>query len=386
LIISDNYRVLPSYFLVKYRYLKTFIENMDITSDLHVLETRPLLSPAFIKSELPISLEVAQVVVQTRERIRNILAGVDKRVLVVVGPCSIHDVVAAKEYGEKLVKLRSQFQDRLEIVMRVYFEKPRTTVGWKGLINDPHLNDSYDINNGLKIARKLLLDLGRMGLPAATELLDPITPQYIADLICWTAIGARTTESQIHRQMASGLSMPVGYKNGTDGSFKTAINAISTARTSHHFLGINQDGLASIVRTTGNPDGHLVLRGGADKPNYEATDIAAAVTALEKAAVNSAIMIDCSHGNSRKDYQQQVTVLDNINQQIATGSPHIVGVMIESHLVAGNQSIPENGKPVVYGQSVTDACVDWETTHKMLDDLAHAVAQGRLEKAISYKL
>jgi 3-deoxy-7-phosphoheptulonate synthase len=352
---------------------------MDITSDLHLLEIRPLLSPAFIKSELPITLEVAQVVIQTRDRIRNILAGVDKRVLVVVGPCSIHDVKAAKEYGEKLVKLRSQFQNRLEIVMRVYFEKPRTTVGWKGLINDPRLDDSYDINNGLRTARKLLLDLARMGLPAATELLDPITPQYIADLICWTAIGARTTESQIHRQMASGLSMPVGYKNGTDGSFKAAINAISTARTSHHFLGINQDGLASIVRTTGNPDGHLVLRGGAAKPNYEAKDIAAAVTALEKEAVNSAIMVDCSHGNSRKDYLKQVAVLDSINQQIGSGSPHIVGVMIESHLVEGNQSIPENGQPVVYGQSVTDACVNWETTHKMLDDLANAVAQGRPE-------
>jgi 3-deoxy-7-phosphoheptulonate synthase len=352
---------------------------MDITSDLHVLETRPLLSPAFIKSELPITLEVAKVVIRTRDRIRNILEGVDKRVLVVVGPCSIHHVKAAKEYGEKLVQLRSQFQDQLEIVMRVYFEKPRTTVGWKGLINDPDLDDTYDINNGLRIARKLLLDLASMGLPAATELLDPITPQYIADLICWTAIGARTTESQIHRQMASGLSMPVGYKNGTDGSFKAAINAISTARISHHFLGINQDGLASIVRTTGNPDGHLVLRGGAAKPNYEAQDIAAAVTALEKEAVNSAIMVDCSHGNSRKDYLKQVTVLDSINQQIAAGSANIVGVMIESHLVEGNQSIPENGKPVVYGQSVTDACVNWETTHRMLDDLANAVTQGRPE-------
>jgi 3-deoxy-7-phosphoheptulonate synthase len=352
---------------------------MDITSDLHVIETRPLLSPAFIKSELPITLEVAKVVIRTRDHIRNILKGVDKRVLVVVGPCSIHDVKAAKEYGEKLLELRSQFQDQLEIVMRVYFEKPRTTVGWKGLINDPHLDDSYDINNGLRIARKLLLELASMGLPAATELLDPITPQYIADLICWTAIGARTTESQIHRQMASGLSMPVGYKNGTDGSFKAAINAISTARISHHFLGINQDGLASIVRTTGNPDGHLVLRGGAARPNYEAGDIEAAVTALEKEAVNSAIMVDCSHGNSRKDYLKQVAVLDSINQQIGSGSPHIVGVMIESHLVEGNQSIPENGKPFVYGQSVTDACVNWETTQRMLDDLANAVTQGRPE-------
>ena len=352
---------------------------MDTTSDLHVIETRPLLSPAFIKSELPIAPEIAQLVTQTRDRVRKILAGEDKRVLVVVGPCSIHDVAAAQEYGAKLVKLRSQYQDRLEILMRVYFEKPRTTVGWKGLINDPQLDNSYDINNGLKIARKLLLDLAEIGLPAATELLDPITPQYIADLICWTAIGARTTESQIHRQMASGLSMPVGYKNGTDGSFKAAINAMLTAKISHHFLGINQDGLASIVRTTGNPDGHLVLRGGAAKPNYEASDIKAAATALKNKAMNSRIMIDCSHGNSRKDYLKQVTVLENLNQQIATGSQNIVGVMIESHLIAGNQSIPQDGKPTVYGQSITDACVDWQTTETMLHDLANAVAEGRPE-------
>ncbi len=352
---------------------------MDITSDLHVIETRPLLSPAFIKSELPMTQEVAHLVTQTRDRIRDILDGKDQRVLVVVGPCSIHDVVAAKEYGEKLVKLRSQFQDQLEIVMRVYFEKPRTNVGWKGLINDPHLDNSYDINTGLRTARKLLLDLAAIGLPAATELLDPITPQYIADLICWTAIGARTTESQIHRQRASGLSRPVGYKNGTDGSFTAAINAMLTAKFSHHFLGINQDGLASIVTTTGNPDGHLVLRGGAAKPNYEASDIEKSVNALKQKAMNCRLMIDCSHGNSRKDYQKQVTVLDSINQQIKAGSKHIVGVMIESHLVAGNQSIPKDGKPAVYGQSITDACVNWSTTETMLHSLANSVAQGRFE-------
>ena len=352
---------------------------MDITSDLHVIETRPLLSPAFIKSELPIAPKIAQLVTQTRDRIRNILEGKDRRVLVVVGPCSIHDVAAAEEYGAKLAKLRSQLHDQLEIVMRVYFEKPRTTIGWKGLINDPHLNNSYDINTGLRTARKLLLDLAEIGLPAATELLDPITPQYIADLICWTAIGARTTESQIHRQMASGLSMPVGYKNGTDGSFKAAINAMLTAKIPHHFLGINQDGLASIVRTTGNPEGHLVLRGGAAKPNYEISDIEAAVNALKQKAVNSRLMVDCSHGNSRKDYHKQVTVLDNINQQIEAGSQSIVGVMIESHLVAGNQSIPQDGRPAVYGQSITDACVDWETTEAMLHSLANSIVKGRPE-------
>ncbi len=352
---------------------------MDTTSDLHVIETRPLLSPAFVKSELPMTHEVAQLVTRTRDRIRNILEGKDQRILVVVGPCSIHDVIAAKEYGEKLIKLRSQFKDQLEIVMRVYFEKPRTNIGWKGLINDPHLDNSYDINTGLRTARKLLLDLAEMGLPAATELLDPITPQYIADLICWTAIGARTTESQIHRQMASGLSMPVGYKNGTDGSFTAAINAMLTAKISHHFLGINQDGLASIVRTTGNPDGHLVLRGGATKPNYEASDIEAAVNALKKKAMNSRLMIDCSHGNSSKDYQKQATVLESINQQVKSGSQHIAGVMIESHLVAGNQSIPQDGKPTVYGQSITDACVNWETTEIMLQSLANSVILGRSE-------
>ncbi len=350
---------------------------MDITSDLHVIETRPLLSPAFLKSELPLQPKAAQLVTQTRNRIRNILEGKDQRILVVVGPCSIHDVAAAKEYGEKLVKLRSQLQDRLEIVMRVYFEKPRTTVGWKGLINDPHLNNSYDINTGLRTARKLLMDLADIGLPAATELLDPITPQYIADLICWTAIGARTTESQIHRQMASGLSMPVGYKNGTDGSFTAAINAMLTAKISHHFLGINQDGLASIVKTTGNPDGHLVLRGGAKKPNYEASDIEAACNALKQKAMNSRLMIDCSHGNSSKDFTKQVTVLDNIVQQIETSSPQVVGVMIESHLVEGNQSISKERSSLVYGQSITDACVNWSTTQSMLHSLAAAVAHGR---------
>ena len=263
--------------------------------------------------------------------------------------------------------------------MRVYFEKPRTTVGWKGLINDPNLDNSYDINTGLRTARELLLDLANIGLPAATELLDPITPQYIADLICWTAIGARTTESQIHRQMASGLSMPVGYKNGTDGSFTTAINAMLTAKISHHFLGINQDGLASIVKTTGNPDGHLVLRGGAVRPNYERSDIEAASNALKKKAMNSNLMVDCSHGNSSKDFNRQSVVLDNIANQVKSGSSNVVGVMIESHLIEGNQSVSQDGKPLVYGQSITDACVNWETTETMLQNLANAVAKGRLQ-------
>jgi 3-deoxy-7-phosphoheptulonate synthase len=350
---------------------------MDITSDLHVIETRPLLSPAFIKSEFPLTESSAQLVTKTRNHIRNILEGKDQRILVVVGPCSIHDVDAAQEYGQKLAKLRSQFADSLEIVMRVYFEKPRTTVGWKGLINDPHLDNSYDINTGLRTARKLLLDLANIGLPAATELLDPITPQYIADLICWTAIGARTTESQIHRQMASGLSMPVGYKNGTDGGFAAAINAMLTAKISHNFLGINQDGLASIVKTTGNPNGHLVLRGGAAKPNYEADDIKTAINALKKKAMNPHLMIDCSHGNSSKDFNQQSIVLNNVAQQVRAGCANIIGVMIESHLIEGNQSISKNGEALVYGKSITDACVNWETTEVMLQSLANSVAKGR---------
>ncbi|MGF1540558.1 MAG: 3-deoxy-7-phosphoheptulonate synthase [Pleurocapsa sp.] len=353
---------------------------MDITNDLHVIETRPLLSPAFIKSEFPITPEAAALVAHTRERIRDILTGKEQRILVVVGPCSIHDVKAAMEYAERLAKLRSQLEENLEIVMRVYFEKPRTNVGWKGLINDPHLDNSYDINTGLRTARKLLIDLAQIGLPAATELLDPITPQYIADLICWTAIGARTTESQIHRQMASGLSMPVGYKNGTDGSLKAAVNAMLTAKISHHFLGINQDGLASIVTTTGNPDGHLVLRGGANKPNYNAEDVAAAATTLKQKGLNSRLMVDCSHGNSNKDYTRQSVVLENIAAQIATGQSQIMGVMLESHLVAGNQSIAGDGQSLVYGQSVTDACINWETTARLLTSLANSVVKDKLNE------
>jgi 3-deoxy-7-phosphoheptulonate synthase len=350
---------------------------MDKTSDLHVVETRPLLSPAFIKSEFPITEKAASLVAHTRDRIREILAGKDQRLLVVVGPCSIHDIKAAEEYGQRLTRLRNELHDELEILMRVYFEKPRTTVGWKGLINDPHLDNSYDINTGLRLARQLLLDLAHFDLPAATELLDPITPQYIADLIAWTAIGARTTESQIHRQMASGLSMPVGYKNGTDGSLDAAINAMLAATNSHHFLGINMDGLASIVKTTGNPDGHLVLRGGAGSPNYYSQDVKSAASSLQNKGLNHRLMIDCSHGNSGKDYTRQPLVLNDIAQQVEAGSLDIMGVMIESHLVAGNQSLSDGNTSLVYGQSITDACVDWQTTKEMLRSLAQSVAKGR---------
>lgn len=344
------------------------------TNDLHVVETRTLTSPAALKSELPITEAASSVVAETRERICHILSGRDKRLLVIVGPCSIHDVKAAYEYGEKLAFLREQLKDKLEIVMRVYFEKPRTTIGWKGLINDPHLDGSYNINLGLKLARKLLLDLAHLGLPSATELLDPIIPQFIADLIAWTAIGARTTESQTHREMASGLSMPVGFKNGTDGGLGIAINAMLAANQVHHFLGINTEGLASIVTTTGNPSTHLVLRGGKHGPNYDDAHLDKAALALQKHNLSPRMMVDCSHDNSHKDYTRQPEVLKAIAQELAAGSPYLMGVMIESHLVAGKQSIPKDLSKLVYGQSITDGCVDFATTVDMLHTLADAVS------------
>lgn len=351
---------------------------MRKTYDLHVVENRPLLSPALLHSELPITEEASTLVAETRDRIRDILQGKDHRLLVIVGPCSIHDVQAAYEYGQKLLPLRKELAEHLEIVMRVYFEKPRTTIGWKGLINDPHLNGSYDINTGLRVARKLLLDLANLGLPAATELLDPIIPQYIADVISWTAIGARTTESQTHREMASGLSMPVGFKNGTDGSLHAAVNAMLSASRPHHFLGINTHGLASIVATTGNPDGHIVLRGGKSGPNYDATHVEKAARELAHKKLTQRVMIDCSHDNSGKDHARQAIALDDIAAQIQAGSSHIMGVMIESHLVAGNQPIPANLDDLVYGQSITDACVDLASTTSMLRNLAEAVATRRI--------
>ncbi len=346
---------------------------MQKTYDLHVVETRPLISPSTLHHELPLTATAATLVSETRDRIRNILRHEDPRVLVIVGPCSVHDVNAARDYGQKLVALRNELSDQLEIVMRVYFEKPRTTIGWKGLINDPHLDNSYDINTGLRLARQLLIDLAHLGLPSATELLDPIIPQYIADVISWTAIGARTTESQTHREMASGLSMPIGYKNGTDGSLHIAANAMLAASQPHHFLGINHAGLASIVTTTGNPDGHLVLRGGSSGPNYEAEHVQRAASQLSNLGLNSRVMIDCSHGNCNKDHNRQVNALENIAEQLAVGSKHVMGVMVESHLLSGKQSIPKNLSELIYGQSITDPCVDFATTESMLRNLAAAV-------------
>jgi 3-deoxy-7-phosphoheptulonate synthase len=350
------------------------------TQDLHVVENRPLLSPNQLLEKLPLTETAAALVAQTRDRIRNIMHHEDRRLLVIVGPCSVHDVDAAYEYAQQLAKLRERFADELEIVMRVYFEKPRTSIGWKGLINDPHLDGSYDINEGLRLARKLLLDLTELGLPAGTELLDPITPQYIADIITWTAIGARTTESQTHREMASGLSMPIGFKNNTNGSLDAATNAMLAASQPHHFLGINQSGHASIVSTTGNADGHLVLRGGEQGPNYDATSVEKAAASLAKQNLNPRVMVDCSHANANKDHTRQVAVLESLAAQVSAGSHHLLGAMIESHLVAGNQPIPKDLSELVYGQSITDACVDIDTTAKMLEVLAIAVKQSVVSK------
>jgi 3-deoxy-7-phosphoheptulonate synthase len=346
---------------------------MHKTQDLHVVETRTLMAPTALKEEIPLTETAAALVATTRDRVRKILNRQDDRLLVIVGPCSIHDVNAAYEYGQKLMHLRTELSDRLEIVMRVYFEKPRTTTGWKGLINDPHLDESYDINTGLRTARKLLIDLAHLGMPSATELLDPIIPQYIADVITWSAIGARTTESQTHREMASGLSMPVGFKNSTDGNLLTAIHAILAANHPHHFLGINAQGLASIVGTTGNPDCHIILRGGKGGTNYGAADLEEAVSQLIKQGISTPLMVDCSHGNSSKDHNRQAIVLQSIAEQVANGSRHCMGVMIESHLVAGSQPIPADLSQLTYGQSVTDACVDFGITVTMLRDLARSV-------------
>lgn len=346
------------------------------TSDLHVVETCPLLAPIEVKAELPITSTIAKVVSNARARIRNILNGSDRRLLVVVGPCSIHDVKAAREYAEKLAKFRDQVSDALEIVMRVYFEKPRTTVGWKGLINDPHLNGTFDINYGIRLARGLLLDVAKLGLPSATELLDPIVPQYLADLISWTAIGARTTESQTHREMSSGLSMPVGFKNGTDGSIDVAINALLSARQPHRFLGVNNEGMASIITTTGNPDGHIVLRGGKQGPNYDSVHVEAIANRLKDRKLQPYMMVDCSHDNSGQDYNLQPTVLQDIAEQVRNGSEHIVGIMLESHLNRGKQPLKELSK-LEYGKSITDGCINFETTTDILIDLANAVRSGR---------
>lgn len=342
------------------------------TDDVRINEIKELLPPIAHLYELPITEQASEVVHDTRQAIAELVHGRDKRLLVIIGPCSIHDSNAAVEYAQKLNVLRQKYSKELLIVMRVYFEKPRTTVGWKGLINDPYLNGSYDINHGLRLARKLLLELNNMGMPAATEFLDMITPQYFADLISWGAIGARTTESQVHRELASGLSCPVGFKNGTDGNLKIAIDAIGAASHPHHFLSVTKAGHSAIVRTSGNPDCHIILRGG-KKPNYSHEHVSAAVEQLQNNQVTPFLMIDCSHANSHKDYRQQMTVAKDIAAQIQAGEQHIMGVMVESNLAEGRQDKPEK-----YGQSITDACIGWEETEAMLALLAQA-AQMRLQ-------
>jgi len=304
---------------------------------------------------------------------RNILDGNDKRLFVVIGPCSIHDVKAANEYADRLRELSEKVKDTLYLVMRVYFEKPRTTVGWKGLINDPDMNDSFNIEKGLHIGRGLLLELNEKGLPCATEALDPNSPQYYQDLISWSAIGARTTESQTHREMSSGLSSPVGFKNGTDGGLTVATNAMQSVKHGHSFLGLNENGQVAIINTNGNPYAHVVLRGGNGKPNYDASSVADAEAALAKAKVSNKIMIDTSHANSNKDPYLQPLVLKNITEQILDGNKSIVGIMVESHLKGGRQDIPENLCDLVYGQSVTDGCIDWDTTERALLEMHEAL-------------
>jgi 3-deoxy-7-phosphoheptulonate synthase len=336
------------------------------TQNLHVKEAIRLLTPRALKTELPVSEVANRTVVTSRESIRKILRQEDPRLLVVVGPCSIHDVKGALEYATRLNVLRQQFEGQLQIVMRVYFEKPRTTIGWKGLINDPFLNGTYDIEAGLKRARKLLLDLTSMGLATATEFLDPIIPQYIDDLLSWVAIGARTTESQTHREMASGLSMPVGFKNGTDGSLQIALDAMVSARTPHSFLGIDQDGVTSIIRTTGNAVGHVVLRGGRSRPNYDLASLREAEDKLVQAGLPSVLMVDCSHANSGKQHARQEEVWRSVIEQRLAGNRALIGVMVESYLEEGNQPFPKEPSELRYGVSITDPCLGWEATERML--------------------
>ena len=334
--------------------------------DLNIASNVTLITPEQLKQKMPLSELAQRTVSQGRQVVRDILDGKDHRLFIVIGPCSIHDLKAAHEYADRLKALAEEVSDTLYLVMRVYFEKPRTTVGWKGLINDPYLDDSFKIEDGLHIGRKLLLDLAEKGLPTATEALDPISPQYMQDLISWSAIGARTTESQTHREMASGLSSAVGFKNGTDGGLTVAINALQSVSSPHRFLGINQQGGVSIVTTKGNPYGHVVLRGGNGKPNYDSVSVAVCEQELAKAQIKANIMVDCSHANSNKDPALQPLVMDNIANQIVDGNQSISSLMVESHLGWGNQAICTDLSQLKYGVSITDACIDWDTTEKSI--------------------
>lgn len=349
------------------------------TDDLRIREVKELSPPSHLMRELPCSQKVSTIVHEARQAIHNVLHDEDDRLVVVIGPCSIHDTKAALEYAKRLVVLRDSLKDELEIVMRVYFEKPRTTVGWKGLINDPNLDGSFNINQGLRTARQLLLEVNNLGLPAGCEYLDMITPQYIADLVSWGAIGARTTESQVHRELASGLSCPVGFKNGTGGSIRIAIDAINAASQPHHFLSVTKGGHSAIVSTKGNEDCHIILRGG-KSANHDAQSVEQTAKELEASGLRPRIMIDASHANSNKDYSRQPLVIDEICQQVEAGDERIFGVMVESHLVAGRQDLVE-GQPLTYGQSITDGCINWEQSEAVLQRLAQAVRVRRQIKA-----
>lgn len=346
--------------------------------DQRTLSVSPLRSPAEVRMVHPITDPLADVVRAGRKATIDVLNGDDDRLMVIVGPCSVHDPAAALDYARRLAAKAAELNDRLHVVMRVYFEKPRTTLGWKGLINDPHLDGSFDVNTGLGIGRKVLVDITALGLPVACEFLDPITPQYIADLVSYGAIGARTAASQVHRQLSSALSMPVGIKNGTDGDVQVAVDGVRAAAASHVFPGTDLDGRSALIRTTGNPDCHVILRGGSTGPNYDAASVAEACIRLEKAALPQRIVVDASHGNSNKDHNKQVDVVTNIAGRLAAGEPGVVGVMLESFLVAGRQDLTlGHADALIYGQSITDACIDWETTAAQLDRLAEAIQQRR---------
>jgi 3-deoxy-7-phosphoheptulonate synthase len=345
---------------------------MQTTDDLRIASLRPLISPALLIEQYPLQETDIQFINQTRQHVSNIIQRRDERLLVVVGPCSIHDPKAAVEYGERLKKLINLYEDDLQILMRVYFEKPRTTIGWKGLINDPDLDGQFNINKGLKVARELLLNLNQDGIGTATEFLDTIIPQFISDLVSWGAIGARTTESQVHRELASGLSMPVGFKNGTEGNVQIAIDAMGSAQSPHHFLSVTKDGIPAIVNTTGNRDCHVILRGGgSNHTNFDEAAIKSLTQNLDKKQLPQRVMIDCSHGNSGKDHRKQGAVLNNISAQLMNGGDAIAGVMLESHLLSGNQRLT-NKNELIYGKSITDACIDWNETESLIETLANA--------------
>jgi 3-deoxy-7-phosphoheptulonate synthase len=353
------------------------INDEKLVYNVNVIAQDVLAPPDDVKRELPLTEKAELTVLESRHTVERILDRKDHRLMVVAGPCSVHDPIAAMDYARRLKKLADEVSDTLFIVMRVYFEKPRTTTGWKGLVNDPHMNDSFDVGLGLRLARKLLIDINELGLPAGTEALDPISPQYLGDLVTWSAIGARTTESQTHREMASGLSTPVGFKNGTDGGLTVAVNALLSVSRPHSFLGIDQKGRVAVIRTAGNRYGHIVLRGGAKGPNYDSVTMALVEQELARHKLPANIVVDCSHANSNKDHNLQPLVMQDCTHQIIEGNQSIVGVMLESNIHAGNQSIPADLTRLRYGVSVTDACIDWTTTEKLLKDV-----RGKLKDAL----